>query len=34
MAAMLLAVISLLGVPQDQRTDPEITWGTVAVQVP
>lgn len=33
MAAMLLAVISLLGVPQDQRTDPEITWETAAVQV-
>lgn len=33
MAAMLLAVISLLGVPQDQRTDSEITWETAAVQV-
>ena len=33
MAAMLMAVISLLAVPQGQGTDPGITWETVAVQV-
>lgn len=33
MAAMLIAVISLLAVPQGQGTDPGITWETVAVQV-
>ena len=33
MAAMLLTVISLLGVPPGQEADPGITWETVAVQV-
>ena len=33
MAAMLLAVVSLLGAPQGQRTDPEVTWETAAIQV-
>ena len=33
MAAMLMAVLSLLAVPQGQGTDPGITWETVAVQV-
>ena len=33
MAAMVLAVLSLLGVPQGQEADPEITWGTVTVQI-
>ena len=33
MAAMLIAVLSLLAVPQGQGTDPGITWETVAVQV-
>ena len=31
--AMLMAVFSLLGAPQDQRTDPEVTWETAAIQV-
>ena len=31
--AMLMAVFSLLGTPQDQRTDPEVTWETAAIQV-
>lgn len=30
---MLMAVLSLLAVPQGQGTDPGITWETVAVQV-
>ena len=33
MAAMLMAVLSLLAVPQGQGTDPGITWETVTVQV-
>ena len=33
MAAMLLTVISLLGVPPGQEADPGITWETVAGQV-
>ena len=31
--AMLMAVFSLLGAPQNQRTDPEVTWETAAIQV-
>ena len=31
--AMLMAVFSLLGAPQDQRTDPEVTWETAAILV-
>ena len=33
MAAMLMAVISLLAVPQGQGTDPGPSWETVAAQV-
>ena len=33
MAAVLMAVISLLGIPQGLEADPEITWETVAVQI-
>ena len=33
MVAMLMAMITLLGVPQGGGTEPEITWETVAVKI-
>ena len=33
MVAMLMAMITLLGVPQGGGTESEISWETVAVQI-